>query len=79
MAVSVHLEESGKAVSLFLDFTEVTKSPNGLNLAFEFVQILKGFGIEEKVNAKSTFPTRYYLPVFSYLQLLAIMQVIKIP
>jgi hypothetical protein len=77
MAVSVHLEEGGKPVSLFLDFTEVSKSQSGLNLAFEFLQILKNFGVEEKVGTRSIFLALHYLPLCSYSQSLAIMRIIK--
>ncbi|KAF7776710.1 hypothetical protein Agabi119p4_5103 [Agaricus bisporus var. burnettii] len=51
MAVSAHLRKDGKPVSLLLDFVEVSKSHTGLNLALEFVEILKNFGIEKKLLA----------------------------
>lgn len=50
MAVSVHIEEGGKPISLLLDFVKVSKSHTSLNLAFEFTEIMKSFGIEEKVS-----------------------------
>ncbi|EKM78496.1 hypothetical protein AGABI1DRAFT_60708, partial [Agaricus bisporus var. burnettii JB137-S8] len=51
MAVSVHLEEGGKPISLLLDFVEISKSHTSLNLNFEFTEIMKSFGIEDKLLA----------------------------
>jgi hypothetical protein len=66
VAVTVHLEKDGEPLIMLLDVVEVPKvlslfiipeqnltkekSHTGLQLAVEFAQILKGFGISEKVS-----------------------------
>jgi hypothetical protein len=35
---------------MLLDLVEVAKSHTGVNLAIAFAQVLKEFGIEDKVN-----------------------------
>ena len=52
VAVTVHLEEQGKLVSILLDLVEVACSHTGVNLAVAFVRILKEFGIEHKVSVR---------------------------
>ena len=49
IAITVHLEHKGEPVSLLLDIVEVMKSHTGMNLAATFAQILKDYGISEKV------------------------------
>jgi hypothetical protein len=50
VAVTVHFEVDGVAVSMLLDVVEVAKSHTGANLAAAFVEILEDFGIAEKVR-----------------------------
>ena len=52
VAVTVHLEEQGKPVSILLDLVEVACSHTGVNLAAAFARILKEFGIEHKVSVR---------------------------
>ncbi|GLB43472.1 putative protein dimerization activity [Lyophyllum shimeji] len=49
VAVTAHLEVQGSPISLVLDVVEVPKSHTGLNLALAFAEILKDFGIENKI------------------------------
>ena len=51
VAVTAHLEHEGTPLCLLLDVVEVAKSHSGINLATAFAQILKEFGIENKVRA----------------------------
>jgi hypothetical protein len=50
VAVTAHLEHEGKPLCFLLDVVEVAKSHSGINLASVFAQILKEFGIEQKVR-----------------------------
>ena len=50
IAVSIHLEKDGSAMSFLLDMVEVARSHSGVNLAVAFVGVLEGFGIEHKVD-----------------------------
>ncbi|SJL07249.1 uncharacterized protein ARMOST_10592 [Armillaria ostoyae] len=52
IAVTVHFEYKGEAVSLLLDFIEVAKSHTGANLAEAFENILNEFGISDKPPKK---------------------------
>ena len=52
VAMTVHLEEQGKPVSILLDLVEVACSHTGVNLAAAFARILKEFGIEHKVSVR---------------------------
>jgi hypothetical protein len=47
--MTVHLERDGKPLSMLLDVVEVPKSHTGVNLAIAFAEVLRTFGIEEKV------------------------------
>jgi len=49
VAVSIHFEQDGVAVSMLLDIIEVACSHSGLNLAAAFAKILDDFGISDKV------------------------------
>jgi hypothetical protein len=51
IAITIHLEQSGKPFSMLLDLIEVPKSHTGSNLALAFVKVLKDFGISDKVGA----------------------------
>ena len=50
IAVTVHLEGDGVPLCMLLDIVEVARSHSGVNLAKEFAQILKDFGISNKVS-----------------------------
>ena len=50
VAVTVHFEKDGVAVSMLLDIVEVARSHSGLNLAAAFAKILDDFGISDKVS-----------------------------
>ena len=50
MAVTVHFEKDGKAVSMLLDMVQVAESHSGLALAAAFAKILEDFGITDKVS-----------------------------
>ena len=50
IAVTVHLERDGVPLCMLLDIVEVARSHSGVNLAEEFAQILKDFGISNKVS-----------------------------
>ena len=50
VAVSIHFEDDGRAISMLLDVVEVAKSHSGVNLALEFAKILNDFGISDKVS-----------------------------
>ena len=52
VAVTSHHEEKGMPVCLLLDIVEVAKSHSGANLAAAFIQILKEFGIDDKVRGE---------------------------
>ncbi|PPQ81292.1 hypothetical protein CVT26_015194 [Gymnopilus dilepis] len=49
VAITVHLEHEGKPLTMLLDIVEVAKSHTGVNLASAFSDILKSFGIDEKI------------------------------
>ena len=51
VAITVHLEQVGRPVSL--DLVEVPKSHTGANLARAFADVLVTFGIEKKVSILS--------------------------
>ena len=50
VAITGHLEHEGKPLTMLLDIVEVAKSHTGVNLASAFSDILKSFGIDEKVS-----------------------------
>jgi hypothetical protein len=49
VAFTVHLETKGIPISMLLDLVEVPRSHSGLNLALAFADMLKEFGISDKV------------------------------
>ena len=49
VALTVHLEHDGKALSLLLDIVEVARSHSGINLVIVLADVLQTFGIEKKV------------------------------
>jgi len=48
----VHIELDGKPLAFLLDIVEVPKSHSGENLATAFAEILKAYGIQDKVRSK---------------------------
>ena len=50
VAVTVHLEHKGVPILMLLDLVEVAKSHTGKNLAAAFENVLKEFGVEDKVS-----------------------------
>lgn len=50
MAVTVHLEQDGVPICMLLDIVEVAWAHSGVNLAKVFAEILKIFGIGDKVS-----------------------------
>jgi hypothetical protein len=50
VAFTVHLKQDGIPFSLLLDFVELPRSHSGINLAIAFAQVLKEFGITDKVS-----------------------------
>ena len=51
VAVTVHFEHKGVPIVLLLDVVEVAESHTGVHLAAAFADILKEFGISEKVRS----------------------------
>ena len=49
VALTVHLECDGKALSSLLNIVEVARSHSGINLAIVLADVLQTFGIEKKV------------------------------
>jgi hypothetical protein len=50
IAITVHLEQNGVPLCMLLDLVEVAESHSGANLASAFAQILRDFGISNKVS-----------------------------
>jgi hypothetical protein len=50
IAITVHLEQNGVPLCMLLDIVEVAESHSGANLASAFAQILRDFGISDKVS-----------------------------
>jgi hypothetical protein len=50
VAITVHFEHKGEAVSMLLDIVEVAQSHSGENLASAFAKIMEDYEISEKVN-----------------------------
>ena len=50
VAITVHFERDGGPFSMLLDLVEVAESHTGVNLGIAFTNVLKNFGIEEKVS-----------------------------
>lgn len=46
----VHFECTGKPFTMLLDLIKVAKSHTSMNLGIAFVNVLKKFGIEDKVS-----------------------------
>jgi hypothetical protein len=53
IAVTVHFEINGVAMSMLLDLVEVARSHSGVNLAAAFAEIVEEFGIADKVSKQS--------------------------
>jgi hypothetical protein len=49
VAITVHIEHDGKPLTFLLDIVEVPKSHSGENLATAFAEVLKAYGIQDKV------------------------------
>jgi hypothetical protein len=58
MAITVHLERSGKPFMMLLDLVEVAESHTGVNLGIAFANVLQKFGIEEKVSLSNISQSR---------------------
>ena len=58
VAITVHLERSGKPFQMLLDLVEVPQSHTGVNLGIAFMDVLNKFGIEEKVRALIIYQRR---------------------
>jgi hypothetical protein len=50
VAFTVHFEHEGVPISMLLDLVEVAKSHTGENLAEAFENVLKEFGVDDKVS-----------------------------
>jgi len=50
VAVTVHFENAGVAISMLLDIVEVACSHSGFNLAAAFGKILEDFGVSDKAS-----------------------------
>lgn len=50
VAFTIHLLRKGKAASMILDIVEVKKRHTGVNLAEVTVNVLREFGIQDKVS-----------------------------
>ena len=50
MAITVHFEHEGKPMAMLLDLLEVPRSHTGANLAEGFLEVLRAFGVEDKVS-----------------------------
>ena len=50
MAVTIHFELNGSAITMLLDLVEVAMSHSGLNLATVFAKVIDDFGISDKVH-----------------------------
>lgn len=50
VAITVHFEQNGEPMCLLLDIVQVAKSHTGFNLARAFADVLKEFGISDKVS-----------------------------
>jgi hypothetical protein len=50
MAITVHLERKVKPFMMLLDLVEVAELHTGVNLGITFANVLKKFGIEDKIS-----------------------------
>jgi hypothetical protein len=55
VAITVHLERKGHPLTMILDLIEVAESHTGVNLGTAFVNVLKNFGIDDKVRASNIY------------------------
>ena len=65
MAMTVHLERHGKSFMMLLDLVEVAESHIGVNLGIAFANVLKKFGIDDKVRV-SKIPQRKSLTLATH-------------
>jgi len=70
IAITVHLERAGQPFKMLLDLVEVAKSHTGVNLGIAFVNVLKTFGVEEKVRLLNNYRSLTY--IVHVLQILGI-------
>lgn len=52
VTLTVHFERKGEAVALLLDIVEVAKLHLGVNLGKSFTNVLRDFGISDKVKIR---------------------------
>ncbi len=50
MAITVHFEQEGQPMAILLNVVEVPRSHSGVNLAEAFLDVLRAFGVEDKVK-----------------------------
>jgi len=50
MAIMVHFEYKRQSMAMLLNLIEVPRSHSGANLAEAFLDVLRAFGVEDKVN-----------------------------
>jgi len=50
MAITVHFEHEGQPMAMLLDLVKVPRSHSSANLAEDFLDVLRAFGVEDKVN-----------------------------
>jgi len=50
MAITAHFEREGTPMAMLLDLVEVPRSHSGANLAEAFLDVLRAFGVEDKVS-----------------------------
>ena len=48
--IMVHFEQHGKPFMMLLDLVEVTESHMGINLGIAWADVLRKFGIQDKVR-----------------------------
>lgn len=56
--MTVHFERAGKPFAMLLDLVEVAESHTGVNLGTAFANVLKKFGIEERVRVLNDYQKR---------------------
>ena len=56
--MTVYFERAGKLFLMLLDLVEATHSHTGVNLGTAFLNVLKTFGIKEKVRASIGYQRR---------------------
>ena len=72
IAITVHLECAGQPLLMLLDLIEVAKSHTGVNLGIAFVNVLKTFGMEEKVRLLNNYQRGSLTYIACALQILGI-------